>query len=159
MILLELFAGIGGFSKGFEQAGCSFEQTYFSEIDKHAIANFKFNFPHAIHIGSVENITGADIPQFGISNLTFVSGKMLKECSSQNIARISGPYLKRLPTLGIIDSNGNCLIQNGFYPKVESEYTLSDVVQDNVPETFFLSERNIARMIKLNIIRIHVLER
>ena len=46
MILLELFAGIGGFSKGFEQAGCSFEQTYFSEIDKHAIANFKFNFPH-----------------------------------------------------------------------------------------------------------------
>lgn len=71
MILLELFAGIGGFSKGFEQAGCSFEQTYFSEIDKHAIANFKFNFPHAIHIGSVENITGADIPHPDI--LTFGS--------------------------------------------------------------------------------------
>jgi len=104
-------------------------------------------------------LSATQLKQFGISNLTFLSGKMLKECSSQNIARISGPYLKRLPTLGIIDSNGNCLIQNGFYPKVESEYTLSDVVQDNVPETFFLSERNIARMIKLNIIRIHVLER
>lgn len=62
MILLELFAGIGGFSKGFEQAGYSFEKTYFSEIDKHAIANFKFNFPNATHIGSVKDITRADIP-------------------------------------------------------------------------------------------------
>ena len=32
MILLELFSGIGGFSKGFEKAGYPIEQTYFSEI-------------------------------------------------------------------------------------------------------------------------------
>ena len=71
MILLELFSGIGGFSKGFEKAGYPIEQTYFSEIDKHAIANFKYNFPHARHIGLVEKITTADIPHPDI--LTFGS--------------------------------------------------------------------------------------
>ena len=71
MILLELFSGIGGFSKGFEKAGYPIEQTYFSEIDKHAIANFKYNFPHAQHIGPVEKITTADIPHPDI--LTFGS--------------------------------------------------------------------------------------
>lgn len=71
MILLELFSGIGGFSKGFEQAGYPISQTYFSEIDKHAIANFKYNFPHAQHIGPVEKIATADIPHPDI--LTFGS--------------------------------------------------------------------------------------
>ena len=61
MVLLELFSGIGGFSKGMELAGYSFDKVYFSEINEHAIANFKFNFPHAEHIGSVTEITGADI--------------------------------------------------------------------------------------------------
>lgn len=71
MILLELFSGIGGFSKGFEKAGYPIEQTYFSEIDKHAIANFKYNFPHTQHIGPVEKIATADIPHPDI--LTFGS--------------------------------------------------------------------------------------
>lgn len=61
MVLLELFSGIGGFSLGLEQAGFSFHKIYFSEIDKHAIANFKFNFPNAEHIGSVTDILSADI--------------------------------------------------------------------------------------------------
>ena len=46
MVLLELFSGIGGFSKGLEAAGYTFDKVYFSEIDKHAIANFKYNFPY-----------------------------------------------------------------------------------------------------------------
>lgn len=61
MVLLELFSGIGGFSLGLEQAGFKFQRVYFSEIDKHAVANFKFNFPNAENIGSVTNITRADI--------------------------------------------------------------------------------------------------
>lgn len=195
MILLELFSGIGGFSKGFEKAGYPIEQTYFSEIDKHAIANFKYNFPHAQHIGPVEKIATADIPhpdiltfgspcqdfsdlgkepewqdaevplsatqlkRFGISDLTFLSGKMLRECSSQSIARISSPYLKRLPTLGVIDSNGNCLIRAGFYPRIESGYTLSGVLQSDVPEAFFLSEKSIEKMVKHGYTRVLVLGR
>ena len=61
MVLLELFSGIGGFSKGLQAAGYSFEKVYFSEIEKNAIANFKYNFPYAEHIGSVTEIGTAEI--------------------------------------------------------------------------------------------------
>ena len=53
MTKLELFSGIGGFTKGFEEAGYKFDTVYFSEVDKHAIANYKYNNPNATHIGSV----------------------------------------------------------------------------------------------------------
>ncbi|MDR1202210.1 MAG: DNA cytosine methyltransferase, partial [Tannerellaceae bacterium] len=56
MVLLELFSGIGGFGKGLEDAGFKFDKIYFSEIDKHAIANYKYNFKHAKNIGKVENV-------------------------------------------------------------------------------------------------------
>ena len=61
MNLLELFSGIGGFSLGLHQAGFTFDKVYFSEIDRHAIANFKHNFPNAQHVGSVCDITRASI--------------------------------------------------------------------------------------------------
>lgn len=46
MKLIDLFSGIGGFSLGFQRAGYQFTEHYFSEIDKHAIANYKHNFPN-----------------------------------------------------------------------------------------------------------------
>lgn len=71
MVLLELFSGIGGFSKGLQAAGYSFEKVYFSEIEKNAIANFKYNYPYAEHIGTVTNITKVDIARPNI--ITFGS--------------------------------------------------------------------------------------
>ncbi|MCL1657428.1 DNA (cytosine-5-)-methyltransferase [Elizabethkingia miricola] len=70
MKLIELFSGIGGFTKGLQDAGFEIEEHYFSEIDKHAIANYKYNFPHAKYIGDVKSIqsgdfTGIDIITFG----------------------------------------------------------------------------------------------
>ncbi|MCL1656838.1 DNA (cytosine-5-)-methyltransferase [Elizabethkingia miricola] len=70
MKLIELFSGIGGFTKGLQYAGFEIEEHYFSEIDKHAIANYKYNFPHAKYIGDVKSIqsgdfTGIDIITFG----------------------------------------------------------------------------------------------
>lgn len=56
MILLELFSGIGGFAKGLTDAGFAFRKVYFSEIDKHAIANYQYNFKDAEYIGSVANV-------------------------------------------------------------------------------------------------------
>lgn len=61
MVLLELFSGIGGFSKGFIDAGYTFDKVYYSEIDHHAIANFRYNYEKAQHVGSVCEITGASI--------------------------------------------------------------------------------------------------
>ena len=70
MKLIDLFSGIGGFSLGFQRAVYQFTEHYFSEIDKHAIANYKYNFPNAKHIGDITTIqpadlTGADIITFG----------------------------------------------------------------------------------------------
>jgi DNA (cytosine-5)-methyltransferase 1 len=61
MVLLELFSGIGGFSKGLEDAGFDFGKIYFSEIDKHAIANYKYHFKHAQYLGKVENVLQSGI--------------------------------------------------------------------------------------------------
>ena len=56
IILVELFSGIGGFAKGIEDAGYNITKHYFSEVDRHAIANYKYNFPHAEYLGSVTNV-------------------------------------------------------------------------------------------------------
>ena len=63
MVLLELFSDIGGFSKGLEAAGYTFDKVYFSEIDKHAIANFKYNYPYAEHINTICNEKILNLPK------------------------------------------------------------------------------------------------
>ena len=75
------------------------------------------------------------------SDQVFLSGKMLKEHSAQTMAQTFGQLSLPLPTLGVIDLNGNCLIQAGFYPKIESGYTLSDILQEEVSQDYFLSEK------------------
>ena len=54
--MLDLFSGIGGFHKGFEQAGYEFEWTGFSEIDKYASAVYKHRFPNAKELGDIAAI-------------------------------------------------------------------------------------------------------
>ena len=71
MKLIDLFSGIGGFSLGFQRAGYQFTEHYFSEIDKHAIANYKYNFPNAKYIGDITTIHGGDFT--GIDIITFGS--------------------------------------------------------------------------------------
>lgn len=71
IVVIELFAGIGGFVKGLIDAGFKIKEHYFSEIDKHTIANYKYNFPNAKYIGSVTDISGRDFT--GIDIITFGS--------------------------------------------------------------------------------------
>jgi DNA (cytosine-5)-methyltransferase 1 len=61
IVLIDLFAGMGGFHLGLENAGYNITHSYFSEIDLHAIANYKYNFPNAEYIGSVTDVRGATI--------------------------------------------------------------------------------------------------
>ena len=81
MKIIDLFSGIGGFSLGFQRAGFHFTEHYFSEIDKHAIANYKQNFPNAKYIGDITtiqpaDIAGADIITFGSPCVDFsIAGK------------------------------------------------------------------------------------
>ena len=71
MKIIDLFSGIGGFSLGFQKAGYQFTEHYFSEIDKHAIANYKHNFPHAINLGDITTIRSTDLTDIDI--ITFGS--------------------------------------------------------------------------------------
>ena len=71
MKIIDLFSGAGGFSLGFKRAGYEFTEHYFSEINKHAIANYKHNFPNAKYIGDITTIHGRDFK--GIDIITFGS--------------------------------------------------------------------------------------
>ena len=62
MKLLDLFSGIGGFHKGFEQAGFEFDWVGFSEIDKYASAVYKHRFPNAKELGDVNLIQPERLP-------------------------------------------------------------------------------------------------
>src|SRR3990167_4575428 len=69
--VVELFSGIGGFTKGLMDAGMKINKHYYSEIDKHAIANYKYNFKDAEYIGSVTDVRGSGIERPNI--ITFGS--------------------------------------------------------------------------------------
>ena len=56
MRMLDLFSGIGGFHKGFEQAGYEFEWVGFSDIDKYASAVYKHRYPNAKELGDITAI-------------------------------------------------------------------------------------------------------
>ena len=93
-------------------------------------------------------LSSTELPSWLGSDQVFLSGKMLKEHSPQTLAQTFGRLSKRLPTLGIIDLNGNCLIQAGYSPKIESEYTLSDILQDEVSQVYFLSKKMISHLLR-----------
>jgi DNA (cytosine-5)-methyltransferase 1 len=63
IVHLDLFSGAGGFAQGLKQAGFNATKHYFSEIDKHAIANYKHNFKYATYVGSVTDVRGSDLPK------------------------------------------------------------------------------------------------
>jgi DNA (cytosine-5)-methyltransferase 1 len=67
---LDLFSGIGGFHLGFERAGYKVT-SFFSEVDKHAIAVYKNQFKDSTYVGSVTDVRGADLPNIDL--ITFGS--------------------------------------------------------------------------------------
>ena len=67
---LDLFSGIGGFHLGFEKAGYKVK-SYFSEVDKHAVAVYKHKFKDAEYVGSVTDVRGTDLPSIDL--ITFGS--------------------------------------------------------------------------------------
>ena len=67
---LDLFSGIGGFHLGFEKAGYKVT-SYFSEIDKHAVAVYKNKFKNSNYVGSVTDVRGESLPKIDL--ITFGS--------------------------------------------------------------------------------------
>jgi DNA (cytosine-5)-methyltransferase 1 len=69
--LLDLFSGMGGFAKGFHDAGFTIKNHYFSDIEPNAIANYKNNFKNAHYAGPVNFIRGTSLPKVDV--ITFGS--------------------------------------------------------------------------------------
>ncbi|GAB5419172.1 MAG: hypothetical protein Crog4KO_06800 [Crocinitomicaceae bacterium] len=61
LIYLDLFSGTGGFGLGLKLAGYKFKEHFFSEIDKYAVGNYKYNFKNATHVGDIETIQAQKI--------------------------------------------------------------------------------------------------
>jgi hypothetical protein len=102
-----------------------------------------------------ENEAALSLKQFaslGNANQEYLSGRMLKELSAATLAKTLRQSSKSLPTLGVIDLNGNCLIHRGFYPKIESGYILSDILQppSEIGEEYFLSEKQVNQIANWN---------
>ena len=93
-------------------------------------------------------LSSKQLGSFANADQVYLSGKMLREHSPQTMAQTFGQLSKPLPTLGAIDLNGNCLIRVGYYPKIESGYTLSDILQppQEIGEEYFLSEKTVDRL-------------
>jgi len=89
-------------------------------------------------------LSRTQLPSLLSSDQVYLSGRTLRELSPLTLAQTFGQLSKRLPTLGVIDLNGNCLIQAGYSPKIESACTLSDILQDKVSKEYFLSQKMIA---------------
>jgi DNA (cytosine-5)-methyltransferase 1 len=71
MRMLDLFSGIGGFHKGFEQAGFTFTWVGYSEIDKYAAMVYQEKFPDAKALGDITAIQPRrDLP----SNIDILCG-------------------------------------------------------------------------------------
>lgn len=64
--LLDLFSGMGGFAKGFHDAGFTIKNHYFSDIEPNAIANYKYNFKNAHYAGPVNFISGISLPKVDV---------------------------------------------------------------------------------------------
>jgi DNA (cytosine-5)-methyltransferase 1 len=56
IVYLDLFSGLGSFAKGRLTAGFTFNNHYFSEIDKYAISNYRYNFKNAKYAGEINQI-------------------------------------------------------------------------------------------------------
>src|SRR6185436_110047 len=73
--------------------------------------------------------------------------KTLRDCSVMTTAALSKPLSPRLQNWGTL-YNGKCLIANiSAFRKIESAYTLSDIVQGEVHPRYFLSPEQIQRLI------------
>ena len=71
------------------------------------------------------------------SILSLKTSKVFSQVTTGNVLRRA---CKRLPTLGMM-VNGNFLILSGGSPRIESGYTLSDILEPQVDPKYFLSEK------------------
>lgn len=71
MNYLDLFSGIGGFRRGFEEAGYEFEWEGHSEIDKYAESVYQRHFPNSKPLGDIRAISPDRLPKIDLVTFGF----------------------------------------------------------------------------------------
>ena len=85
---------------------------------------------------------------FGTLSPLLLSLKMSQGYSPVTTEKTLKSYCERLPTLGYMSASGNCLILPGFCPKIVSGFTLSDILEKEVDEKYFLSEKMVSGLMR-----------
>lgn len=87
------------------------------------------------------------LESFGLKSPSILSLKMSQDYSQSIAVATSTTQLDCSPTLGMT-VNGKFLILGGFCPKIESGFTLSDILEDKVDRKYFLSKTAIKRLMR-----------
>ncbi len=74
-------------------------------------------------------------------SLDILSLKTSKDCLQVTEEQTLSDVCEKLPTLGYMTVNGSLLIHAGYYPKNENGYTLSDILEENPSQKYFLSKK------------------
>ena len=73
--------------------------------------------------------------------------KMSKDCFLTTVERLSQPSSPRLMSWGMTSSGKLLTAKVGFH-KIVNEYSLSEILEENVDPKYFLSEKMVAGMIR-----------
>lgn len=60
--MLSLFDGMGCGQIALRELGIKVDKYYASEVDRHAIAQARLNFPGTVHLGDVRGVSARDLP-------------------------------------------------------------------------------------------------
>lgn len=167
LTLGSLFDGIGGFCyaagipSGIDTR-CTIKPLWAAEVEPNCIDITRYRFKDVMHVGSVTELKGDEVQPVDI--ITFgspcqdlsIAGKRkgLKGNRSGLFthAKSQTPIFQCLQVAngqpqewlegGRLTQLGESLTLNiGEYPSVENESTLSEILEDNVPEKYYLSPK------------------
>ena len=116
---LDLFSGIGGFHLGFEKAGYKVN-AFFSEVDQHAIAVYKHQFPNSTYVGSVTDVRGQTSPESTSSLLEVIARISALPESVRECLEIEAPLSRK---------------QLGLLMSADQEYLCGRMLKELSPQT------------------------
>lgn len=87
---------------------------------------------------------------FGSADPIFLSLKTSRGFYQVTTEKTLKQFCEKSPTLGYMSVNGSCLILLGGSHKIESGYTLSDILEKEVPERYFLSQKSVESLLGRN---------
>ena len=110
--VFEAFAGYGGCSWAMKKANIPYEVIGFSEIDKYAIAVYKYHFPEVKNYGNATGINPNDLPDFDLLTAGFpcqafsIAGKRqgLEDCRGTLFYEIARIVSVKRPELLLLEN-------------------------------------------------------